>query len=246
MSAIFEVKYDDIPIRYQFRNSRTAIYFSGNIHLSDSDTYDIRMNDKEFQLFQEFYSEEIPDEYVEYKGLIHLTAEKLLSKKCCIFHAVSLYWNDKAWLFTGKSGIGKTTQYLNWDHIFPGEIAMISGDMPLIDFRGDKILVHPSPWNGKEGIRNNISAELGGIVILKQADYNTIEHTEIKSSIMSLFRQFMIIPRKEEYIHFVAGMLQRMIEEIPIWTFMNDGSEESTRVLRNALMKHLKNKEKQS
>ena len=242
MDAIFEVNYAGIPLRYQFLKKQTAPYFGRNIRLTKVDAYDIKMNEKEFQFFRDIHPEGITDAYVEYKGLIYLTSEKLLTEKCCIFHAVSFYWKNKAWLITGKSGIGKTTQYMNWTHLYPNEITMISGDMPLLDFREDKICVHPSPWNGKEGIKSTISAELGGIVILNQADYNTIEQAEMFDSIPILYHQFPIIPRKEKDIHLIAGMVQRTIEEIPIWILSNDGSEDSTRMLRETLLKQLEEK----
>ncbi len=194
------------------------------------------MNDKEFELFRSIHSEEIADNYVEYKGMLYLTSEKLLSNKCCFFHAVSFFWKDKAWLLTGKSGIGKTTQYLNWNSIFPDEITMISGDMPLLDFRKDKIYVHASPWNGKEKIGSMLSAELGGIVVLKQGSCNSIKRSEIIDSIHSLFRQFTVILKKEDEIQTVAKMVEMLIEKVPIWIYENDGSEDSTRLLRETLL----------
>ena len=240
MSRIFEVNYAGIPVRYQFRNGRTAPYFARGIHLSESETFDIRMNDEEFAFFRNIHPEDTPDEYVEYKGLIYLTSRWLLSKQCCIFHATSFYWKDKAWLLTGKSGVGKTTQYMNWNRVFPNEISMISGDMPVLDFRGDCIFVHPSPWNGKEGIYGTVSAELGGIVILKQADYNTVENTETKYGIQTLYRQYAIYPENEKEIHSIAALVQRMMEEIPVWICANNGSEESTCLLRDTLLEYLK------
>ena len=239
MSRIFEVNYAGIPVRYQFRNGRTAPYFARGIHLSESEIYDIKMNDEEFAFFRSIHPDDVPDEYVEYKGLIYLTSRWLLSNQCCVFHATSFYWKNKAWLLTGKSGIGKTTQFMNWNRIFPDEIVMISGDMPVLDFRSDKIFVHPSPWNGKEGMYGNDSAELGGIVILKQKEYNTVEYAEMRYSIQLLYRQFAFYPKNEEEIHSIAGMVQRMIEEVPIWISANDGSEDSTRLLRDTLLVYL-------
>lgn len=236
MDRVYEVNYAGIPIRYQFRNNCTSLCFARHIHLSKSDNYDIRMNDEDFELFRSIHSKEVADYYVEYKGMLYLTSGKLLSNMCCFFHAVSFCWKEKAWLLTGKSGTGKTTQYLNWNHTFPDEITMISGDMPLLDFRKDQIYVHASPWNGKEKIGNMISAKLGGIVILRQENYNSIKPSEIIDSIHSLFRQFIVILKKEEEIQLVAEMVQMLIERVPVWILENDGTENSTRLLRKTLL----------
>ena len=242
MNRLFEVKIADIPVVYNFRNRKTAKYFAGSIHLSNSETYDIMMNETEFQFFRNIHPIDVSDEYVEYKGLIDLTSKKLLNYNCCIFHAVSFIWKDKAWLLTGKSGIGKTTQFINWNRIYPNEISIISGDMPILDFRKKNILVHPSPWNGKERMRGLSSAELGGIIFLDQYDKNSIELTSKNDSIISLFHQFAVIPEKETEILIISNMIQRIIKDVQIWLFSNNGSDDSSRLLRNTILKYLERK----
>ena len=240
---VFEVTFADIPVRYSFRSNSTARYFGRHIHLSKSDHFDIRMNDEEFKLFRQTHSSDIPDDYVEYKGLIYLTAGRLLKDHCCIMHAVSFLWKGKAWLLTAESGTGKTTQYMNWSRLFPEEITMISGDMPVMDFRDDIITVWPSPWNGKESIGNPISGELGGIIILKQDLENKIEHTEPAEGIITLFRQFTAAPETAEEITIIADMVQQIMEKVPVWIFSNNGTDESTSMLRNTLLAYLAEEE---
>ena len=244
MNRIFEVNYSGFPIRYLFRKNSTARYFSQHVYLSKSESFDIHMNDDEFAVFRDMHPDEISDDYVEYKGLIYLTAKKLLEEKRCIFHSVSFVWNDKAWLLTGKSGEGKTTQYLNWNKLFPEEITMISGDMPLLYCRKDRIIVYPSPWNGKENYKSDLSAELGGIVLLKQDNENRFVEAELKEKIQTLYRQFAVAPSCEKEIHTIASMVQTMIETVPVWIFTNNGTEESTCILRNELIKYLDKEER--
>ena len=240
MKSIFEAKYAGVPIKYKFRHNSTARFFAGYIHLSESDSYDVNLDDDKFELLRKAHAEDISDDYVEYKGLIYLTAKKLLLHKRCIFHAVSFFWKGKAWLLTGESGIGKTTQFLNWNNVFPNEIVMISGDMPVLDFSENQIVINPSPWNGKERMQGTISAKLGGIVILQQSnDNNTIELADVKDSIITLFYQFAVIPENEEEIRLLAEMVQNVIEEVPIWVFSNDGSVDSSRILRNEILEYL-------
>lgn len=237
-SRIFEVNFADIPVRYQFRKTAAARNFARHIHLSQAETFNIRMNDDEFRLFRSVHADDIPDEYVEYKGLLYLTALYLLEYQCCIMHAVAFLWRGKAWLLTAESGTGKTTQYLNWTRLFPDEIEMISGDMPVLDFRTDKIIVHPSPWNGKENIGSSVSGELGGIVILKQGSDNRIKDTDTEEGILTLFRQFTALPETATQIHALAGMVERIMADVPIWSFTNTGTDTSTCILRESLLEY--------
>ncbi|MBQ1476781.1 MAG: hypothetical protein IIZ33_01345 [Erysipelotrichaceae bacterium] len=244
MNRIFEVNYAGIPVRYRFRRNSTARYFSGHIRLSASDVFDISMDDAYFGRFRKIHPEDVEDDYVEYKGLIYLTATFLLRMNCSIFHAVSFIWKGKAWLLSGKSGTGKTTQYQNWKSLFPEEIQMISGDMPLLDLRSGKILVHPSPWNGKEGYKGSSSAELGGIIFLEQGKENHFRQSSLKENIFSLFHQFCAVPNDEEEVTKLSFLIERILREVPLWTYVNDGTAGSTLILKEELSSFLR-KERQ-
>lgn len=242
MNRIFELNCaEDITVRYLFRQNSTARYFGKHIRLSSSDTYDICLNDEYFDLFRKVHPKDVTDDYVEYKGLLYLTAEYLLSYRCCIFHSVSFLFNGKAWLISGVSGVGKTTQFRNWDRLFSNEITMISGDMPVLDFRGKSVIVHPSFWNGKEGMKSDLSGELGGIVILEQGTANSIERPDIAEAITVMFQQFAVIPINAEEIFQISEMIEKLIQLIPVWKFTNDGSDRSTGMLRSVLLREGQN-----
>ena len=122
--------------------------------------------------------------------------------------------------------------------MFPDEIIMISGDMPVLSFDNDRVSVYPSPWNGKEGIKNDVSGELGGIVILGQDNVNSMTQADTAKAILTLFQQFMIFPTNDTEIHHLAGIVEKLMKTIPIWYYANDGSESSTRILREMLLRY--------
>ncbi len=239
MKRVFEANYAGIRVRYAFRNKKTGIQFGKYAHVKQAQRADIELSDEQFRSFRELFPLEIPDEYVEFKGLLYITSRYLRPYNCCFFHAVSFLYREKVWLLAAKSGTGKTTQYNNWKNLFPEEITMISGDMPLLDFRGERILVHPSPWNGKERIGNELSGELGGIVFLNQDKENSMKEAELRESISRLFSQFTLMPENEEEILFLSSMVERIEKKIPLWVFSNDGSERSTMYLHEKLNGYL-------
>ena len=174
--------------------------------------------------------------YVEFKALIPLTAKVILIHHCCIFHSVSFVWQGRAWLLTAPSGTGKTTQYQNWQQLFPGEITMISGDMPILEARNDgTVCVHPSPWNGKEKIGHMIHAPLGGIILLEQGDENIISPLSPEEAVIPLFMQFIVRPDTEEEIRSLAGILDLMLRTVPVWKLVNRGDRDSTVLLRETI-----------
>lgn len=183
-----------------------------------------------------FLPEDATDSFAEYRCLILLSARLLLRYRCCIFHAAAFRWRDRAWLLTASPGTGKTTQYLNWQRMFPGEIQMISGDMPILESREDgSVWVHPSSWNGKEKLRGAESAPLGGLVLLEQGKDDRIVSLSAQEGLVPLLQQFMVFPETEEEILRIAGLLERMLLTAPHWKMVNRGGDASTRLLRETL-----------
>ena len=237
MERIFTVDFAGHPVDYSFLYRGTARCFGQRIRLSRNTDFDIRMSPITFESVRSVHPADVPDEYVEYKGLIHVTAQFLLRYNCCIMHAVSFIFQGKAWLLSAPSGTGKTTQYVNWQNTFPGEIIMISGDMPVLELiQNENIIVHPSPWNGKERIYSDKAAPLGGIILLEQDITNTLSDLTPDKALMPVWNQFMVIPDTEEEILQFTAILKTTLETARLGLFRNDGTVDSTNILRQWIL----------
>ena len=231
--------YAGHPVRYRFRNERTHLYFGTYLELTEGYEPDILMNDDHFEECRDLLNKE-PPEYVEFKGMISLTSRYLLRYHCCIFHSVSFVYKDKAWLLSAPSGTGKTTQYMNLKKMYPDEITMISGDMPLLEVKENQIYVHHSPWNGKEGIGNQITAPLGGVICLKQGEENIIKTLTPHEGIIPVLREFRTITETNEEMISMTEMAGCMFRNYPVWLYTNTGDCESSEILKNHLEESLK------
>ena len=69
----------------------------------------------------------------EADALIPVISDWLLPKGC-VFHSAAFWWRGKAYLLTGPSGIGKSTQLRNWMDLYPKETELINGDKPILCF----------------------------------------------------------------------------------------------------------------
>ena len=91
-----------------------------------------------------------------------------------LFHAAAVSLDGKGYMFLGKSGTGKSTHARLWLQNIPGT-ELMNDDNPAVRIKADgTAVVYGTPWSGKTPCYRNISAPIGGIVLLSQAPYNRI------------------------------------------------------------------------
>ena len=91
-----------------------------------------------------------------------------------LFHSATVSLDGKGYMFLGKSGTGKSTHARLWLQNIPGT-ELMNDDNPAVRIKADgTAVVYGTPWSGKTPCYRNISAPIGGIVLLSQAPYNKI------------------------------------------------------------------------
>jgi len=100
-------------------------------------------------------------------GLMTLSAATLAIHSSCIIY------KDKAVLFLGESGTGKSTHTRLWREHIPGAV-LLNDDSPVIRVEDGKVWAYGSAWSGKTPCYKNERYELQGCVRLSQAPSNRI------------------------------------------------------------------------
>lgn len=83
-----------------------------------------------------------------------------------VLHSASLLYRDRAWLFSGHSGAGKSTHTNLWKECY--HVPLINGDLNLLSMENGHPMVHGLPWCGTSGIVDTRSYPLGGILFIKK------------------------------------------------------------------------------
>ena len=91
-----------------------------------------------------------------------------------LFHSAVVSLDGRGYMFLGKSGTGKSTHARLWLQNISGT-ELMNDDNPAVRVKPDgTAVVYGTPWSGKTPCYRNVSAQLGGIVLLSQAPYNKI------------------------------------------------------------------------
>ena len=143
-------------------------------------------------------------------------------------HSASILYRDQVWLFSGHSGMGKSTHTNLWKEQFGTEI--INGDLNLIgwsngeqtnigqsvDKPGSKghPIVYGMPWCGTSGIASTKSYPLGGIVLLGRSDNDHFESLTNDQKIVRVMQR-MISPVWTEETNLKCAA--KLAKEVPIY-----------------------------
>jgi len=230
----------DISLSCLLRHPDAASFFKLFINPSLIPDIEVSVPDRLATIYQKENSSvtfTAADEYF----LLHLpVSTALLEFARVLFHGTAFLWHEKAWIFSAPSGTGKTTQFRRWRKLFNDEVKIINGDKPILEFQEDNtIMVHPSPWKGKERWGSMIKAPLGGIIYLEQGKENTIERMSFEDAVIPLYKQFLFLPEKVELIHNVCQMEEVLLRNIPVWKLINRGDMDSAQLTHDTLLKYL-------
>ena len=167
----------------------------------------------------------------EYNAIAYCISEKLLLHGCCVIHAAAIRYNEEAYLITAPPGVGKSTQVKTLMELYPNEFEVISGDRPVIETKEEGVVVHPSPWNGKENWFGGMSAPLKAVIILSRGDNNSIIPLSARRSAAKLFAALFQTSEDEEMIKRSARIVESIIKNSAVYQMINGGVPDSSRML---------------
>lgn len=109
---------------------------------------------------------EFSDDCLETTAAYRKIADALLAYDILVFHGSAVAVDGVGYLFTAKSGTGKSTHTALWQTYFGERAVMINDDKPLLAVTAQGVTVSGTPWNGKHFRGTNMSAPLRAICIL--------------------------------------------------------------------------------
>ncbi|MGN0614319.1 MAG: hypothetical protein ACI4JB_10535 [Porcipelethomonas sp.] len=130
-----------------------------------------------------------PDSYLETLAVYRKIADIMLDHDILLFHGSVVAVDGEGYLFTAKSGTGKSTHTKLWREYFGSRAVMINDDKPLLQITPEGVIVYGTPWDGKHRLSTNTSVPLKGICILTRAEENHIEDITVPDAYPMLLQQ---------------------------------------------------------
>ena len=186
---IIEINSMHPMIHEQCREYRAAGVPDFRIEITPSDIVFEREKsaqaDKAEERAIQFYS----DGYLETLAAYRKIAERMPEYDTILFHGSCVAVDGAGYLFTAKSGTGKSTHTRLWRELLGDRAIMINDDKPLIRISDSGAIIYGTPWDGKHHLSNNIAVSLKAICILERAKENAILPVTREEALPMLIQQ---------------------------------------------------------
>ena len=156
------------------------------------------------------------DSYLEELAVYRKIAEKMPSFDTFLFHGSAAAVDGQAYLFTAKSGTGKSTHTKLWRELLGDRAVMVNDDKPLIRVNENGIMIFGTPYNGKHRIGKNISVPLKAVCILERSEKNHIRQIS-KAEAYPMLLQQAYRPADSAALAKTLILIDKMAEHIVFW-----------------------------
>ena len=151
-----------------------------------------------------------------------------------VFHASAVECDRQTYMFSARSGTGKSTHTNLWLEHFGERARIINGDKPVLRLFDGKLHVCGTPWCGKEGFSSNDISPLHALCFLERGEKNEIRRIDASEAVIRSVSQ-ILIPDTECGIDALFPLLEKMLTQTPAYVLRCNISDEAVSVAYNAM-----------
>lgn len=171
-----------------------------------------------------------------HNSFFHLGFEAVLAhrQRLCL-HAACVQTPLGGILFSGHSGIGKSTQAKLWcEH---RGARQINGDRPILSRDGAGWLAWGSPYAGSSGVHINESCPVTAIIMLRQEAQCSLRRLTKPEAFRAVWSGLTVHSWDAECVEKASTLALELIETVPVFEFGCTPDETAVDFLENALRK---------
>ncbi len=142
-----------------------------------------------------------------------IMSNKVLFHSGVILHASSISCCGKGIAFTAPSGTGKSTHTAMWEKYYNADI--LNDDTPILRVENEQTILYGTPWDGSQNKSINSSAPLNALVIIEQAESNSIRELSNKEAIPLLLPRVFLPYQNAELMDLALQNIEKIIQITP-------------------------------
>ena len=180
------------------------------------------------EIYHELVHDTDHDEaYHEFICIFRHIASTILKYKGLFVHSAVISMDNEGYMFSGRSGVGKSTHINEWVKYFGKDrVAIINGDKPIIRFFDDGIYAYGNPWCGVEGWSDNKKVKLKSVCFLKQSNENRIRILKSPEILKELINQTVVPTNVEDKLKYFE-MLDKFVNTLDFYELECDISKDA-------------------
>ena len=176
------------------------------------------------------YHPMMPDDLVAYLESGRQFQSRLISFGGLYLHSSPAAVDGKAYLFSGPSGVGKSTHVGLWQELLGDNVCRFNDDKPPLRRLDGRWYAYGAPWCGKDGINENRRFPVAGICFLKQGSENKIRRLIPQEAVPRLLSQTIHRFRDPARLDLMLRHLEALVVEIPVYELENRPEMEAARL----------------
>lgn len=157
-----------------------------------------------------------PADYREELAVYRKIAEKMPAYGTILFHGSVIAVDGAGYLFTAKSGTGKSTHTRLWREYLGDRAVMVNDDKPLLKVTDEGVIAYGTPYNGKHRLGANISVPLKAICILERDQENHIECIT-KAQAYAMLLQQVYRPQDAAQMAKTLQLVDKLAEHVELY-----------------------------
>lgn len=177
---------------------------------------------------------QLTDNQLEAMAVHRKITEQMIFFDTLLMHGSCIAVDGEAFLFTAKSGTGKSTHTRLWRQLFKDRAIMVNDDKPMIRVNETGAIAYGTPWDGKHRLSSNVAVPLKAICILQRAERNRIQRIT-KAEAYPMLLQQIYRPLDAAAMQKTLQLIDLLTENVSLWRLGCNMDPEAAKVSSDAM-----------
>ncbi len=211
------------------------VHLSGDYLCDGEPAFTVSATDDELVKEAGHQDTECSSGYLESIVVYRKIAEQLPHYDAFVFHGAIISYDGHGFVFTARSGVGKTTHTRLWMSEFGDKASYVNGDKPIVRFKDGVPYAYGTPWRGKEGYGANTSVPLEGVAIIERGSENIAYVIDKKDCAVKIMTQ-TYIPKSPVAAALTMKLLDRLLSSVKLVRLECNMDPEASHIAKRILL----------